>query len=134
MGFLANLDAHRSGAIRYTGEFAGFVGCVVFDLLFVAPDCCPFPLRATLLISGLFFIELFWLSRPDFPTMQQVESASHEELGRWYRFLPSVDSPEQQKIMDRIEKRFKKLGGMTSELSDKIGYGGSGSAGYRVRQ
>jgi hypothetical protein len=66
--------------------------------------------------------------------MQQVESASHEELGRWYRFLPSGDSPEQQKIMDRIEKRFKKLGGMTSELSDKIGYGGSGSAGYRVRQ
>ena len=40
--------------------------------------------------------------RPDLPTMEQVEKANHEELARWYRFLPSGDTKEQQKIMDRI--------------------------------
>ncbi len=40
--------------------------------------------------------------RPDFPTMEQVEKANHEQLARWYRFLPSGDTKEQQKIMDRI--------------------------------
>lgn len=62
--------------------------------------------------------------RPDFPTMEQVEKASHEELARWYRFLPSGDSEEEQKIMDRIAARFKKAGGMTEALSKKIGHGG----------
>jgi len=74
-----------------------------------------------------------YLDRPDFPTMEQVEKASHEELARWYRFLPSGDSREQQKIADRIEKRFKQLGGMTDALSDKIGYGGSDSTGYKSK-
>jgi hypothetical protein len=50
--------------------------------------------------------------RPDFPTMEQVEKANHEQLARWYRFLPSGDTKEQQKIMDRIAERFKRLGGM----------------------
>jgi len=27
--------------------------------------------------------------RQDFPTMEQVEKANHEQLARWYRFLPS---------------------------------------------
>jgi hypothetical protein len=30
--------------------------------------------------------------RPDFPTMEQVEKANHEQLARWYRFLPSGDT------------------------------------------
>lgn len=51
--------------------------------------------------------------RPDLPTMEQVEKANHEELARWYRFLPSGDTKEQQKIMDRIAELFKRLGGMT---------------------
>ena len=73
------------------------------------------------------------LERPDFPRIEEVEKASHEELARWYRFLPSGDTKEQQKIADRIEKRFKQLGGMTDALSDKIGYGGSDSAGYNPK-
>jgi hypothetical protein len=64
------------------------------------------------------------MERPDFPTMAQVEAADREQLGRWYRFLPSGETREQQKIMDRIAERFKKLGGMTPELSKKIGMGG----------
>jgi hypothetical protein len=54
--------------------------------------------------------------RPDFPTMEQVEKANHEQLARWYRFLPSGDTKEQQRIMDRIAERFKTLGGMTPAL------------------
>ncbi len=62
--------------------------------------------------------------RPDFPTMEQVEKAGHEQLAYWYRFLPSGDTKEQKKIMDRIERRFKEKGGMTPAISEKIGYGG----------
>ena len=57
--------------------------------------------------------------RPAFPTMEQVEKAVHERLARWCRFLASGDTKEQQKIMDRIEQRFKKMGGITKEISDK---------------
>ncbi len=47
-----------------------------------------------------------------------------EQLARWYRFLPTGDTKEQQKIMDRIADRFKKAGGMTPALSRKIGHDG----------
>ena len=60
--------------------------------------------------------------RPDFPTLQEVEKASHEQLARWYRFLPAGDTKEQQQVMDRIAERFKKLGGMTPALEKKIGF------------
>jgi len=48
--------------------------------------------------------------RPDFPTMEQVGKANHEQLVRWYRILPSGDTKEQQNILNRIAERFKKLG------------------------
>lgn len=60
--------------------------------------------------------------RPDFPTMKQVEKADREQLARWYSHLLAGETPEQKKIMDRINQRFKKLGGMTPELERKIGY------------
>lgn len=72
-------------------------------------------------------------NRPDFPSLEEVEKATHEQLARWYRFLPSGETTEQQKIMERIEKRFKQMGGMTPEMSDKIGFGGSHSAGYNPK-
>ena len=61
-------------------------------------------------------------NRPDYPAMEQVEQADHEQLARWYRFLPSGDTKEQLKILDRIAERFKKLGGMTPAIEKKIGY------------
>ena len=63
--------------------------------------------------------------RPDFPTMAEVENADIEQLARWYRFLPTGDTKEQQKIMDRLAQRFQEKGGMTPTLSEKIGYGGA---------
>jgi len=56
-----------------------------------------------------------------FPTIQEVEKADKELLARWYRFLPSGETPADQKIMRRIAERFEKLGGMTAQLSKKIG-------------
>ncbi len=56
-----------------------------------------------------------------FPTIQEVEKADKEQLARWYRFLPSGETAADQKIMTQIAERFDKLGGMTAELSKKIG-------------
>ncbi len=62
--------------------------------------------------------------RLEFPTTEQVEKATREDLARWYRFLlPS--GKEQQAILDKIADRFKKLGGMTPEISKRIGHGGA---------
>jgi hypothetical protein len=61
-------------------------------------------------------------NRPDFPTMAEVEKASREQLAKWYRFLPSGDTKEHQRVQDRIAERFKALGGMTPALSKKIGF------------
>src|SRR5438309_10280600 len=61
------------------------------------------------------------MDRPDFPTMEQVERADHEQLAKWYRFLPAGDTPEQRKIQRRLAERFQKMGGLTPELSKKIG-------------
>jgi len=56
-----------------------------------------------------------------FPTLQEVEKADKEQLARWYRFLPSGENTADRKIMKRIAERFDKMGGMTTELSKKIG-------------
>ena len=54
--------------------------------------------------------------------MTQVETASREQLAKWYRFLPSGDTQDQQKIQDRIAERFNQMGGMNPALSKKIGF------------
>ena len=56
-----------------------------------------------------------------FPTIEEVERAGKEQLARWYRFLPSGETVADQRTMKRIAERFEKLGGMTAELSKKIG-------------
>jgi hypothetical protein len=56
-----------------------------------------------------------------FPTIEEVEKADKEQLARWYRFLPSGEAAGAQKVMKRIAERFDKLGGMTSQLTKKIG-------------
>jgi len=77
-----------------------------------------------------FWIAFLWEpskaldNKLDFPTMNQVMKASHEDLARWYRFLLPNDK-EQQAVLDKIADRFKKLGGMTPEISKRIGHGGA---------
>jgi hypothetical protein len=60
----------------------------------------------------------------EFPTIEQIEKGSREDLARWYRFL-LPNGKEQQAILDKIADRFKKLGGMTPEISKRIGHGGA---------
>ena len=70
-----------------------------------------------------------------YPTLEQVEKADHEQICKWYRFLPSpasdmVGKPNfdgileiEVKIMNRISERLKEFGGFTPEISKKIGWG-----------
>ena len=69
-----------------------------------------------------------------YPTIEQVEAADRDQLGKWFRFLPSAGSEwcglanfsekfkEERMIMQRIIERFDDLGGMDSVLSKKIGW------------
>jgi hypothetical protein len=58
-----------------------------------------------------------------YPTPKEIEKASHEQICRWRRFLPSPATDEQVAVLERIEERFKHYGGFTSEISKKIGWG-----------
>jgi len=60
-------------------------------------------------------------NQPDFPTLEQVEKASKQDLARWYRFLLGA-TDEQRKILRRVAQRLDQMGGMTPELSKKIGH------------
>jgi hypothetical protein len=77
--------------------------------------------RSRLHIYGVVEWQTKVLQLKGFPTLEEVENADKERLARWYRFLPSGETASDQKIMKRIAERFDKLGGMTAELSKKIG-------------
>ena len=53
-------------------------------------------------------------------TLAEVESADHEQLCRWWRFLPSMRVGDP--VSDRLVQRLKDLGGMTPEISKRIGW------------
>ena len=72
-----------------------------------------------------------------YPSLEEVESADHEQICRWYRHLPSpggkipdsLSSEEfqaaidkQVEIMNLICKKYKDGGGFNSTLSKKIGW------------
>lgn len=70
-----------------------------------------------------------------YPTLDEVNTASHLKLCKWYRFLPSpglegiggqdfdTTLKRQGPIMDRIVDRVKEFGGFTPEISKEIGWG-----------
>lgn len=72
----------------------------------------------------------------EYPTLEQVEVADHEQFCRWYRFLPPPGARaigpntnkfynalcDDAKIIDRIVKRVMEFGGFTPEISKKIGW------------
>ncbi len=57
-----------------------------------------------------------------YPTLEHVNSASHEQICRWNRFLPGPYDNEQVVIMRRIVERLEDLGGFTPEISKLIGW------------
>jgi hypothetical protein len=58
----------------------------------------------------------------EFPTMEQVDSADHEQLARWYRMLRGGQTESERLILHEIFTLFTQKGGWTEELSRKIGY------------
>ncbi len=67
--------------------------------------------------------------------MAEVEEADHLQICKWYRFLPSPGTiaigrsqevfqtmvKKERLIMDAISNKFLKGGGMSPEISKKIG-------------
>ena len=58
----------------------------------------------------------------NYPTLEEVEEADRLQIAWWYRFLASPRTDEQVIIMNALVERFKKLRGMTPEISKKIGW------------
>ena len=75
----------------------------------------------------------------EYPEMEEVETASHEDLARWYRFLPCPGGTElsnfstrrpgvgaiitrEKRVMEKIITRLNNMGGITPAISKKIGW------------
>jgi hypothetical protein len=58
----------------------------------------------------------------NYPTLDQVEAADHEQICRWYRFLPPARTDGDVEIISRIYDLFHEWGGFTPALSKKIGW------------
>lgn len=58
----------------------------------------------------------------NYPTAQEVDQADAEQCLRWWRFLPVAHGSEQSAIITRIDHRLHSLGGITPELSKKVGW------------
>ena len=71
---------------------------------------------------------------PEYPTLAEVHKASHFQLAKWYRFLPSPGTAaigtgmptfdaqlkEEGEVLTVIIKNFSALGGFTPELSKAL--------------
>ena len=69
-----------------------------------------------------------------YPSINDVESAGHEEICYWYRFLPSPGLRRvgcddfdavmtlEAATMTRIAERLRLFGGFTAEISKRIGW------------
>lgn len=58
----------------------------------------------------------------NYPTIEEVDNASKEQLARWYRYLPIGTTLEHLEIVNRVCDRFKESGGWTPELSKTVGW------------
>lgn len=57
------------------------------------------------------------------PTLKEVQSASHEQLARWWRFLPIGALQNGDKVTEELKQRlFKEHDGITTEISKRIGW------------
>lgn len=56
--------------------------------------------------------------------IEEINNMSHEEMARLWRFAPSgsIYFDRTKPFYKIFEKRFKELGGMTPEISKKIGW------------
>lgn len=62
----------------------------------------------------------------EYPTLKEVEEADHFQICKWYRFLPSPGAgafEREQAILNKIDEKFRRAGGMTPEISKQLGWG-----------
>jgi hypothetical protein len=69
-----------------------------------------------------------------YPTLNEINQASHYELGKWMRFLQSPGlcaagekdfdnvMNREKKLLDRIIERFSEMGGWNPSLSKMVGW------------
>lgn len=57
-----------------------------------------------------------------YPTIEEVESACYEQICSWYRFLRMARNSNEQRIINLIYKKRNKFGGISSEISKRIGW------------
>jgi hypothetical protein len=57
-----------------------------------------------------------------YPTIEQVEKADVVEIARWHRFLSSPTNDSETIILNKVCNRIRELGGVTPEVSKKIGW------------
>ncbi len=57
-----------------------------------------------------------------FPTMAHAEKADRVQLARWWRFLRTAETEEEQAIQEVYQKRFEDMGLFTPEISKLIGW------------
>ena len=70
-------------------------------------------------------LKLFEEYSSGYPTLEEVESASPNQIMSWYRFLPSPSGSEQVEVMDRIcdiWKELKTKGDINSNTSKSVGW------------
>lgn len=58
-----------------------------------------------------------------YPTLDQVNQASHLQICKWMRFLEVTGNPDEQKVVLRLCERLDEFGGFTPEISRQIGWG-----------
>lgn len=55
-----------------------------------------------------------------FPSMNEVEAATHVELARWWRFLRRPKNEEERIILNRIYDRYEVMGALPPAISREI--------------
>jgi hypothetical protein len=56
----------------------------------------------------------------NYPTLLRIRHASHLDVCRWYRFLPSPATTLQMGLMNAILIRFSQGGGFTPAISKQL--------------
>lgn len=59
-----------------------------------------------------------------YPSLDEIQSASHYQLAKWARNLPSPRNVDEKALLDLLLERFRSLGGWDPDLSKKVGWEG----------
>ena len=58
--------------------------------------------------------------RPEFPTIDEIDTATEDEIRTWYRKLPIARNHNELRIVNMVVYRYLKIGGKTPEASKRI--------------